>query len=369
MSLRSLLALLLLLALSALCGFIYLAVRFQWQEIALLVPQTSVLQFGQAISLHALLVRDGVLLLVLNMLVCLFLFLLIDRLFIRPVHDLATAMQAFAKYRTLTTLPRFSRATSEMRELADVFVSFTDSVEQVHEKDMDMSRIKSDFISTAAHQLRTPLTAIRWALEALQKENLTEGQQALIKNAADKSTDLVAIVGTLLDITAIESGKYKYHMVSTDVLALVEDVVRDFLPIAQQSKVTLYLEKDGTRIPAVPLDRDRIKWVLNNLVENALKYTPAEGTVRVSVALDGALVRIHVRDTGIGIPSADRSNIFERFYRAGNAITKENKGNGLGLYIARSIATDHGGQLSFAENQGGVGTTFTLSLPVAGRPV
>jgi two-component system sensor histidine kinase BaeS len=119
------------------------------------------------------------------------------------------------------------------------------------------------------------------------------------------------------------------------------------------------------QVPAVRADRERIKWVLSNIVENAVRYTPAGGTVQLGLALGPGIVFIHVRDTGIGIEPKDRSNIFERFYRAENAIAKENAGNGLGLYIARTIATDHGGDLNFKENTDGPGTTFTLSLPIA----
>jgi signal transduction histidine kinase len=106
--------------------------------------------------------------------------------------------------------------------------------------------------------------------------------------------------------------------------------------------------------------------VLTNLVENAIRYTPSGGSVRLSLDAAPGLVRVHVRDTGIGILPKDRQNIFERFFRGGNAVAKENEGNGLGLYIARTIATDHGGDLDFAENADGPGTTFTLSLPIAG---
>jgi signal transduction histidine kinase len=229
---------------------------------------------------------------------------------------------------------------------------------------MEISRVKSDFISTAAHQLRTPLTGIRWSLEALQKEPMPEGQKALVQSAVDKSHDLVNIVGTLLDISSIESGKYKYTFAPLNIVTVIEEVTRDFSHLAIEHNVTLYYAKTDELIPNVRADRERIKWVLNNLVENAVRYTPSGGAVHITTKKAPDRVYVMVHDTGIGIDAKDRSNIFERFYRAGNAITKENKGNGLGLYIARTIATDHGGDLNFAPNQDGPGTTFTLSLPI-----
>jgi signal transduction histidine kinase len=129
--------------------------------------------------------------------------------------------------------------------------------------------------------------------------------------------------------------------------------------------VTLYYAKDEVILPQVYGDRDRLKWVLNNLVENAIRYTPAQGSVHLSADASGLRVNVRVTDSGIGIQEKDRDNIFERFYRGENARAKENQGNGLGLYIARTIATDHGGDLDFMPNPAGQGTTFVLSLPVA----
>jgi signal transduction histidine kinase len=176
---------------------------------------------------------------------------------------------------------------------------------------------------------------------------------------------LVAIVGTLLDISSIESGKYKYTFANTALDVLLSEVAENFEQLAQKTNVALYYAKSSTPTPLVKIDRERIKWVLNNLVENAIRYTPAEGSVQLSIETNASLVQIKVKDTGIGIKPEDRGNIFERFYRAGNAIAKENQGNGLGLYIAHNIATDHGGDLDFVANPEGTGTTFILSLPIA----
>ena len=362
MSLRVLLGLLFTGALLLLLAFVLLLAYIFWS------PFDAALPVMQAQQLHGLVIEYAIIAFALNILIFFFLFLLLDRIFIRPVKFVAQAMQEFAEHRTLTPLPRFSQATAETRTLAKVFVEFTDNVEQVHVRDMEISRVKSDFISTAAHQLRTPLTGIRWALEALEKEQLTEDQRALVKSAVDKSHDLVAVVGTLLDISSIESGKHKYNFEPTDLQALTAEVTADFARAAEQSKVsTIYLRGDAV-LPPARADRQQVKWVLNNLVENAIRYTPAGGRVTVTTEAGAGRILIKVHDTGIGITAQDRNNIFERFYRAGNAIAKENAGNGLGLYIARTIATDHGGDLNFEPNTDGPGTTFTLSIPTVDAP-
>ena len=299
----------------------------------------------------------------LGIIISLLFFIIVNALVVRPLKRIDHALRARAAGKDPVELPTFRAAPKEIRDLARGFREFAERVEESRAKDAEISRVKSDFISTAAHQLRTPLTGIRWALEALEKEPLTESQQLLVKNAVDKSHDLVAVVGTLLDISSIESGKYKYEFTLNDLNAVVGEVVADFTPLANESGVSFTAEYAS--LPAVRMDRERMKWVLNNLIENAIRYTPKGGSVHVATTSVAGRAIVLVRDTGIGIKEEDRNNIFERFYRAGNAIAKENKGNGLGLYIARTIVNDHGGELSFSANLEGPGTTFTLALPGA----
>lgn len=280
-----------------------------------------------------------------------------------PMKALRKAMAAFAKDNTRLPFTVPSSAPSDVRSLAQSLSSLIESVEKLHKRDAEVSRVKSDFISTAAHQLRTPLTGIRWALEALEKDNITEEQRSLVKSATDKSHELVAIVGTLLDISSIESGKYKYKFEAINLDTLAAEVITDLAPLAQLRSVSLSFMHATVAVPNVRADRERMKWVVTNLIENAIRYTPSGGSVTAAMDVAPGRVYLMVRDTGIGIAPEDKGNIFERFYRAQNAVAKENQGNGLGLYIARTIATDHGGDLNFSQNKEGPGTTFTLSLP------
>jgi signal transduction histidine kinase len=362
MRLRVLLALQLLLALVAISVFVFFTVRAFWLRYGPYVPHVVPVA-GAEVSITDVAATYGFLLLILATLVFMLVYLVLNRSVINPIKTITKAMTTFSESSTFTPFQGISFSSAEIRELTNAFVEFTDNVEQVHARDMEISRVKSDFISTAAHQLRTPLTGIRWALEALAKDPLTEQQRALVEDAANKSRDLVAIVGTLLDISSIESGKHKYVFEPIQLEELAEGVTRDFGHQAGERQVSLSFEPCEHPLPKVRADREQIKWILNNLIENAVKYTPEGGTVRISMAQVPDRVQVLVHDTGIGITPKDRNNIFERFYRAENAVAKENKGNGLGLYIARTIATDHGGDLNFAANETGPGTTFTLSLP------
>ncbi len=293
------------------------------------------------------------------------LFFMVGKFIAHPIYTITKGMQTFSET-GVKPEPMQGWTPKEVRTLSAAFDTFTESVDEVHKHDTEISRVKSDFISTAAHQLRTPLTGIRWALEALQMEQLTESQKSLVASAVEKSHQLVSVVGTLLDISSIESGKYKYTMQKTQLDEIVTSVVTDFQELAGKMQVSLLFEKTGEASARVTVDRERIRWVLNNLVENAIRYTPPGGSVRVTVEIVPGRALVRVKDTGIGIAPEDKGNIFERFYRAPNAIAKENGGNGLGLYIARTVATDHGGDLAFESNGTGLGTTFVLSLPLAG---
>lgn len=361
MSIRVQLAILLFASLALSLGFLFFSGAYLEHEIARLIPAAA--DTGVSFALHELLVQQIIAMLVVSVLLSGLLFVLIANLIARPLRSVVKAMEAFALRGERIPMKNLMGAPSEILRLCDVFNKFTASVEESHKRDVEISRVKSDFISTAAHQFRTPLTGIRWALEALEKESLTDTQKALVESAREKSRDLVSIVTTLLDISAIESGKYAYKKEYFDMAALVERIAKDFSMFAQQNNVSLYYAKDGTVLPKVNGDPERIKWILTNLIENAIQYTPAGGSVRIHTETGTDRLYVRVRDTGIGIQPEDRANIFERFYRASNAVSKQNQGNGLGLYIARTIATDHGGDLNFAPNTDGPGTTFSLSLP------
>lgn len=364
MSARTLLIALFTVSLLLICFFTLVSFQIVWDLFGGLLPEQLVLLHFTIPTAWIIYAAAGLLYLLIALLFV-FLYLYIVRSIIRPIKTVGIAMHEFAEHSRQIPLPPLDNSIREVKSFVDAFKEYTDSVERVHERDMEVSRMKSDFISTAAHQLRTPMTGIRWALEALQKTQLSADQQVLIDSAVGKSHDLVTIIGTLLDISAIESGKYKYKFEPIDMSGVIEEIIRDFEPEAQARQISLYYVKSEVPLAKARADVERIKWVLNNLIENAIRYTPANGSVQLSIDAGLGRLFIRVKDTGIGIKDGDRANIFERFYRAQNAIQKENSGNGLGLYIARTIATDHGGDLNFEANKDGPGTTFTLSLPIA----
>lgn len=362
MGIRGYLSLILLGALTLSGGFLIVLTMLVKEELLALFPPELYTQAYDA--LQVLVLEQAIVLILFSAGTLVVLLWILSALIVRPLKAIVECMEEYSRTGEQKPLPKLTGAPSEIQTLGTVFADFTTKVSTAHERDAEISRVKSDFISTAAHQFRTPLTGIRWALEALEKEPLTPEQLAIVKNAKDKSHDLVEIMKTLLDISSIESGKYKYQFAPVDMGELVEEVARDFGELAKAGQVSLFYAKNDEARHRARADKERIKWVLNNLVDNAIRYTPPGGTVRIATEPGPGRVYVKVSDSGIGILPQDRANIFERFYRAGNAIAKQNQGNGLGLYIARTIAKDHGGDLNFESNTTGPGTTFVLALPM-----
>jgi two-component system phosphate regulon sensor histidine kinase PhoR len=221
------------------------------------------------------------------------------------------------------------------------------------------------FVAHVAHELRTPLTNILlWAQTAAERgaddPRMTERAITVI---TDESRRLERVVQDMLSISEIESGRQNLTLTDVDLLVLADDLRNDFGPQARKKGVELHFELPP-KLPVLTADRDKIGVALHNLVGNAIKYTPAGGSVKVQLReSDEGQVVFEVEDTGIGIKEADLSRIFERFQRAQDERIAKITGSGLGLAIARDLARLHGGDIE-AESQPDEGSRFTLRLPV-----
>jgi signal transduction histidine kinase len=227
-----------------------------------------------------------------------------------------------------------------------------------------LSELRADFVSLVSHELRSPMAAVIGAARTLQDRwrMLTAGQrESFLALIGDETSRLAELVGDVLDTSRIEAGTFSYRFEEVDLGRVVDEAVETAL-LAQQD-VPVLASVVG-RLPAIRGDRARLRQVLGNLIENAVKYSPEGGEVRVSAAAGNGAVRIAVRDAGPGIPPDQRGRIFEKFGRA-EVEGGTKPGTGLGLFIARSIAEAHGGSLDVTSGAE-PGSTFTLTLP-AGR--
>ena len=223
-----------------------------------------------------------------------------------------------------------------------------------------LSALRADFVSLVSHELRSPMAAVIGAARTLQvrwRELQPDQREAFLALIGDETARLASLVGDVLDTSRIDAGTFSYRFGDVDVGALVQESVATAAITQDEVPVTVEIP---TNVPLVRGDAQRLRQVLGNLIDNAVKYSPAGSPVQVSVTGLNGNVAVSVRDEGSGIASGDQRLIFEKFGRVTGGNTKP--GTGLGLYIARSIAEAHGGSLAVASAQGR-GATFTLTLP------
>lgn len=222
---------------------------------------------------------------------------------------------------------------------------------------------KSEFISIAAHQLRTPLSGFKWTFNMLlngEYGNLSDEQKDILSKTNTNNDRIIKIVNDLLNTDTIASGDVTPKFADVNISELISEAIFESSELAKEKRITITRNEDTTIVASV--DKEKMSAVIQNLVDNAVKYTPADGTITITTTLEGDTCTITVTDTGIGIPQNEQSSIFERFYRAQNAIRTHANGSGLGLFIAKSIVESHNGTLSFFSEEG-KGTTFTVTLP------
>jgi signal transduction histidine kinase len=226
-----------------------------------------------------------------------------------------------------------------------------------------LSALRADFVSLVSHELRSPMAAVIGASRTLQERwqlLSAEQRESFLALIADETTRLADLVADVLDTSRLEAGTFSYRFEDVDVAGLVLDAVESAM--LTQQDVPVVAAVTGT-LPAIRGDRSRLRQILGNLIDNAVKYSPEHGEVNVQAfAADGG-VRVSVRDAGPGIPPEHQARIFEKFGRV-DIPGSSKPGTGLGLFIARSIAEAHGGTLEVSSPPR-EGATFVLTLPAA----
>lgn len=251
-------------------------------------------------------------------------------------------------------------------------LEFFIGIERDITKEKEIDSAKTEFVSLASHQLRTPLSAINWYTEMLLSEDagaITDMQREYLGEVSRGSRRMVELVNALLNVSRIELGTFAVQPEPTDVVELARDVINELKSKILEKKLRIE-EVYAENLPKMMVDPKLTRIVFQNLLTNAVKYTPEEGKISISIAMsaDETMFTIAVSDTGYGIPKEDQSRIFTKLFRASNIREKETDGTGLGLYIIKSIIEHSGGTVTF-ESEEGKGTTFTLTLPVSGmRP-
>lgn len=235
----------------------------------------------------------------------------------------------------------------------------------------EVDRIKSEFISLASHQLRTPLSSIKTYTHMLKDGymgDVSEPQAKALQTIVNATDRMNELISTLLNITRMESGAIATSIRDVRIDMLTDEIIREISVQAENKELRIVTSISGKHAAAIRTDRTILKEIIINLVSNAIKYTPAGGTITLKISLRKSDVLIRVSDTGWGIPKYSQDQIFSKFFRAENITRRETTGTGLGLYLVKGLVDSIGGKIWF-ESSEGEGTDFFLSLPRASRTV
>ena len=279
---------------------------------------------------------------------------LLARRALRPIAMLTDAAAAIAKSRSFSRRVADGASRDELGQLARTFNTMLGSLQEAYESQLR-------FVSAASHELRAPLTVIQANLDLLRTTRMPAGEREIaLVEASSEAGRMARLVADLLALARADAGvPIRKDPVELD--RIVVDVLGEARHLARGQRVEL------THVEPVTVrgDADRLKQLFLNLVENAIKYTPADGLVGISIAHHGSDAVVVVRDDGVGIDAADLPRVFERFYRADPARSRDPGGSGLGLSIAQWVASEHGGSLAL-ESRLGEGTSVTVRLPAEG---
>jgi PAS domain S-box-containing protein len=248
-------------------------------------------------------------------------------------------------------------------KISGVVLMFRDASE---EKELDEAR--TGFISVASHQLRTPLTSMRWFSEMLidgDAGEINEDQKHFVERIYQGTERMINLVNLLLQIARVEAGRLKIEPVPIDFKNTTQGVISMLRVSLEEKKQKVVIKTDPDPFPVIPMDQEVIWQVIQNLLSNASRYSPAKATISISISQKGEFIEYAVKDTGIGIPKKYQKRIFEEFYRAENALKLVPEGSGLGLYLVRMLVERWGGKIWF-ESEEGKGTTFYFNIPVQG---
>ncbi len=284
-----------------------------------------------------------------------------DRFFTVPARRLLVWLRK-AREKKFADIEPVTVASSD--EIGQLGREMTESIlyfRGVEEREKEISRQKSEFISVAAHQLRTPLTGLRWGLESVSDERSTIDKKKVLEDLSRTVGRTIQLVDDLLDVAKIEEGKFGYELRRVDILPALSELFRSVKPIADKRSISLTFSSSAASIPDVFADPERVQLAVSNLLSNALDYTSAGGQVTLSLSPVRGKVEIAVEDTGIGIEAKELPKLFGKFSRGAQATKMQPNGSGLGLYIVRNIAERHGSEVRVA-SEPGKGSRFSFEL-------
>ncbi|KUK49896.1 MAG: Multi-sensor signal transduction histidine kinase [Parcubacteria bacterium 33_209] len=234
-------------------------------------------------------------------------------------------------------------------------------------KEKLVEKMKTEFVSVAAHQLRTPLSAIKWTVRMIldgDAGEINKEQKELLEQTYISNERMIRLINDLLNVSRIEEGRLLYDQEEARIEEVLDGVIGASQEILRNKDMSLELNKKET--PKVKIDKEKIGVVIQNLLENAVKYTQKGGKIKISLDNDEKNVIFKIEDSGVGIPKSQQDRIFTKFFRAENVTRMETDGTGLGLYTTKNIVQAHKGEIWF-ESEENKGTTFYFTIPIINK--
>lgn len=233
------------------------------------------------------------------------------------------------------------------------------------EKIQSESKAKSEFLSMVTHQLRTPLSGLKWIFQMQMSGDLgtfTDEQKKIIEKGAASNQRMLNLLQEVMDANHQDTWDFNYKFSKIDIIHIIKDLILELLEEARVKNITLNLHDPESPLPLIEADPEKISIVFQNILENAVKYTDEGGSVIIDIEDAGESIIVSFKDDGIGIPEEAQDNIFDKFFRSDNAKEKVKEGTGLGLFTAKKIVERHNGKLWF-ESKKDKGTTFFCEFP------
>lgn len=249
--------------------------------------------------------------------------------------------------------------------LAGILLIIAVIITRSFERLAEASRLKSEFISIVSHQLRSPLSNLKWTIELLMSGKLgkiEEKQTEYFKIIKENSNRMHELISDLLTVSRIESAKLPFNKQEFSMEELTKVLINEYKPLARATNVEVILVSDKN-LPKAFSDPSRIKLVIENLLDNAIRYTKEKGKVKISLSQKKNNVLFSIEDNGVGVPEKDWKYIFQKFFRSENVLRHQTKGSGLGLYISKEIIKRAKGKIGF-DSKEGKGSTFWFTIPI-----
>ncbi|MDD5251307.1 MAG: PAS domain S-box protein [Patescibacteria group bacterium] len=265
-------------------------------------------------------------------------------------------------------LTLFGKTSESGEAVVDGLIEDITEKHQVEEHLRETDRLRHKFIQVVSHQLRMPLTSMRWSLESLLSGEVGElkpEQKNFVQVVLDADTAIIARIREMVAALDIEEGRFNLNKEETGLGDLCTSVMSEVVRAGQAKNVHVEYQPPTVEMPSLLIDAEKIREALRVILDNAITYTPAGGTVKAKLGIVGDRVRFEAADTGIGIPAVEQPRVFGRFYRATNALLARPDASGLGLSIAKHYIEQHGGRIGFTSEEG-KGSVFWFDLPLKG---